>query len=63
MQFDPQLHQLVGDSGELPVAQEDEIVLKLAMLIEGQCEGLGPSVETCFSPWRTTYASRTIRSS
>jgi transposase len=43
MQFDPQTQQLVGTLGSLPVAPEDEVTKKLAMLIEGQCEGLGPS--------------------
>lgn len=43
MQFDPQLQEFVGEHGNLPVVAEDEVALKLAMLIEGQCEGLGPS--------------------
>jgi len=43
MKLDPKTHQLVGDQGSLPVAQTDEVTRKLAMLIEGQCEGLGPS--------------------
>jgi hypothetical protein len=34
---------LVGPSGSLPVLEGDEITRKLAMLFEGQCEGLGPS--------------------
>lgn len=33
---------LSGPKGSLPVREEDEITLKLAMLFEGQCEGLGP---------------------
>jgi hypothetical protein len=32
---------LTGPAGSLPVLPEDEITLKLAMLMEGQCEGLG----------------------
>ena len=32
-----------GSTGSLLVPLEDEITLKLAMLIEGQCEGLGPT--------------------
>jgi hypothetical protein len=32
---------LVGDAGTLPVRDDDEISRKLAMLYEGQCEGLG----------------------
>ena len=34
---------LVGDKGTLCVPYDDEITLKLAMLIEGQCEGVGPT--------------------
>lgn len=34
---------LSGPKGSLPVKEEDQITLKLAMLFEGQCEGLGPS--------------------
>ncbi len=33
---------LSGPKGSLPVRADDEITLKLAMLFEGQCEGLGP---------------------
>ena len=33
---------LCGPEGSLPVREDDEITLKLAMLFEGQCEGLGP---------------------
>ncbi len=33
---------LVGHRGELAVRQEDEVTRKLLMLIEGECEGLGP---------------------
>lgn len=32
-----------GPSGSILVPSDDEITLKLAMLIEGSCEGLGPS--------------------
>ncbi len=42
MQFDVQQQALVGQAGSLAVAANDEIVRKLAMLIEGECEGLGP---------------------
>ena len=31
-----------GPKGSLPVREDDEITLKLAMLFEGECEGLGP---------------------
>jgi len=41
-QFDLQNHRLVGDGGTLSVSQDDEITRKLSMLIEGECEGLGP---------------------
>jgi len=34
---------IVGPGGRLPVADDDEITRKLAMLIEGECEGLGPT--------------------
>jgi len=44
MKFVLQEHRLVGDKGSLPVAPTDEVTRKLAMLIEGQCEGLGPSL-------------------
>ena len=43
MQYDPKTQRLVGSLGSLPVSTEDEVTKKLAMLIEGQCEGLGPS--------------------
>lgn len=33
---------LCGSKGSLPVREDDEITFKLAMLFEGQCEGLGP---------------------
>jgi hypothetical protein len=32
-----------GSAGSLLVIPDDEITLKLAMLYEGQCEGLGPT--------------------
>ena len=41
-QFDLDNHALVGTGGLLGVPQDDEITRKLAMLIEGECEGLGP---------------------
>ena len=43
MKFDLQTQRLVGAQGELPVDLNDEVTRKLAMLIEGQCEGLGPT--------------------
>ena len=42
VQFDSQQHALVGQAGTLAVAANDEMARKLAMLIEGECEGLGP---------------------
>jgi hypothetical protein len=41
-QFDLEHQALVGPGGLLDVPQDDEITRKLAMLIEGECEGLGP---------------------
>ena len=41
-QFDLAQHQLTGLDGQLPVLTNDEITRKLAMLIEGECQGLGP---------------------
>ena len=35
-------HVLVGTGGSLAVREEDEVTRKLIMLIEGECEGLGP---------------------
>ena len=43
MQLDLQTHHVVGEHGMLPVAERDEVTRKLAMLIEGECEGLGRS--------------------
>ncbi len=34
---------LKGSKGTLAVPEDDEITFKLAMLFEGQCEGLGPT--------------------
>jgi len=41
--FDPKQQALVGPSGHLRVRDNDEITRKLSMLIEGECEGLGPA--------------------
>jgi transposase len=43
MQFDPSRHALSGAGGSLAVPPDDEITRKLAMIIEGECEGLGPN--------------------
>jgi len=42
-QFDLKKHALVGAGGRLSVPKDDEVTRKLAMLIEGECEGLGPT--------------------
>jgi hypothetical protein len=42
MHFDVKKLALVGSGGSLAVAENDEVTQKLAMLIEGECEGLGP---------------------
>lgn len=41
--FDDTQQALVGSKGALELAEDDEITRKLGMLIEGECEGLGPS--------------------
>lgn len=41
-QFDVKHQALIGEGGRLPVRADDEIARKLAMLIEGECEGVGP---------------------
>jgi hypothetical protein len=41
-QFDREKQALVGAGGLLSVRADDEITRKLSMLIEGECEGLGP---------------------
>jgi transposase len=40
--FDPKNQRFAGVSGRLAVPEHDEITRKLAMLIEGECDGLGP---------------------
>ena len=42
MRFDDQSAAIVGEHGSLTVLENDEVARKLAMLIEGECEGLGP---------------------
>jgi len=42
-QFDLKKQALVGSKGRLNVREDDEITRKLSMLIEGECEGLGPT--------------------
>jgi transposase len=41
VQFDLPARRIIGPTGELPVLPDDLVVSRLAMLIEGQCEGLG----------------------
>lgn len=41
-QFDREQQALVGPAGQLKVPADDEVTRKLLMLIEGECEGLGP---------------------
>ena len=41
-QFDLEKQALVGAGGLLSVRADDEMTRKLSMLIEGECEGLGP---------------------
>ena len=43
MRFDLKSSELVGEAGSIVVPPNDEITRKLSMLIEGQCEGLGPT--------------------
>lgn len=42
MYCDLEKQRIIGRHGVLDVAGNDEVTLKLAMLIEGECEGLGP---------------------
>ena len=41
IQIDGDRIVLVGAYGTIPVRENDEITLKLAMLYEGQCDGIG----------------------
>ena len=41
MQFDLPALRIVGPAGELPILADDLVVARFAMLVEGQCEGLG----------------------
>jgi hypothetical protein len=40
--YDATRHSLVGPGGALKISPNDEVARKLAMLIEGECEGIGP---------------------
>jgi hypothetical protein len=41
--FKNNIPELTGPAGSLAFLKDDEITLKLAMLFEGECEGLGPT--------------------
>lgn len=41
LRFDPDNSMLIGPKGALHVPDDDEVTRKLAMLIDGQCLGLG----------------------
>ncbi|MEW6097324.1 MAG: helix-turn-helix domain-containing protein [bacterium] len=43
VKFDNNVPFLVGSTGSLQINEDDEITLKLAMLFEGECEGLSRS--------------------
>ena len=43
MQFDMSTHRIIGPAGELSFRPDDIFVPRFLMLIEGQCEGLGPA--------------------
>ena len=42
MYCDLETQSLIGSHGALDITDNDEVTVKLAMLIEGECEGLGP---------------------
>jgi len=66
MRFDLSAQAVMGDSGILPVASDDEVTRKLCMLIEGECEGLGPKQAAAkhglsrqrYTQIRTAFAER-----
>jgi hypothetical protein len=41
VQFGIPARRIIGPAGELPVLPDDLVVSRLAMLIEGRCEGPG----------------------
>lgn len=43
MEFFLEAHSFIGAAGSIIVPDDDEISYKLAMLLEGECEGLGPA--------------------
>ena len=44
IEIKPGQYALSGPKGSLAVREDDEITLRLAMLFEGQCEGLSPAL-------------------
>lgn len=42
MKFDKRKKRIIGESGSLAIAPNDEVAEKFLMLVEGECEGLGP---------------------
>ena len=42
MYCDLETQSLIGEHGALNLTEGDEVTLKLVMLLEGECEGLGP---------------------
>lgn len=43
MHFDLASHTIVGEHGSLIVPADDAVARKLFMLVEGECQGLGPN--------------------
>lgn len=41
MQFELPERRIIGPAGELIIPPDDEVTLRLVMLLEGECEGLG----------------------
>lgn len=42
MHYDARRHAIVGTGGALKVQPQDSLTRKMTMLMEGECEGLGP---------------------
>ncbi|MDA1142093.1 MAG: hypothetical protein O3B01_26325 [Planctomycetota bacterium] len=54
-QFDFETRQFVGAAGSLQIPQDDDVALKLAMLIEGECCGKPSEVAERFGYSRQRY--------
>jgi hypothetical protein len=55
IQFSPESHTFVGSVGSLPIADQDLVSFRLALLLEGECE-LGPQAAAeKFGICRTRY--------